>query len=167
MSDLTGLVEDMFEEPKEPPEEEPRAADPSGETPPPPPPPPLAEPPSDAEPNADPVPGPGPEREPEPVPEFNPLRRSSEAHRAWRKAGAAWVAALLEEYDEAMAETAAVFGPDAEDRGGPFARSFLLEAAQVLHLHERTAGRVLDAAQALRRSYPKSWAVFLDGQVIW
>jgi hypothetical protein len=101
------------------------------------------------------------------VSEFDPLRRSGKAHRKWRKAGARWVAALLEEYEEAMAEVAAVFGPDADDRAGPFARSFLLEAAQVLHLHERTAGTVLDAGQALRRSFPQSWAVFLDGRVTW
>jgi hypothetical protein len=91
----------------------------------------------------------------------------AESQRVLQRAEAARVVALLDAYEEAMAELVAVFGADAGDRGGPFARSFLLEAAQVLHLHERTAGALLDAAQALRRSYPRSWGVFVDGRVTW
>jgi hypothetical protein len=80
---------------------------------------------------------------------------------------AARLVALLEAYDDAMAEMVAVFGTDAGDRDGPFSRSFLLEVAQVLHIGERTAGTLLDAGQALRRSFPRSWAVFSGGGTTW
>src|ERR687885_2402471 len=88
---------------------------------------------------------------------FDPLAPLAESQQLLQRAEAARAVALLDAYEEAMAELAAVFGPDADDRGGPFARSFLLEAAQVLHLSERAAGSLFDAAEALRRSYPKSW----------
>jgi hypothetical protein len=99
--------------------------------------------------------------------EFDPLRPLAESQRVLQRAEAGRVIVLLDAYAEAMQELVAVFGPDADDRGGPFVRSFLLEAAQVLHLSERGAGTLLDASQALRRSYPKSWAVFADGRVCW
>src|SRR5215212_5217890 len=100
-------------------------------------------------------------------PAFDPLRPLAEWQRVLQRAEAGRAIALLDAYEEAMQELVAVFGPDADDRGGPFARSFLLEAAQVLHLSERGAGTLLDAAQALRRSYPKSWAVFAGGEATW
>jgi hypothetical protein len=82
--------------------------------------------------------------------EVDPLAPLEASQRVLQRAKAARAAALLDAYLEAMAEMAAVFGPDAGDRDSPFARSFLLEAAQVLHLHERTAGILLDTAGAIR-----------------
>src|SRR3954447_24825434 len=81
----------------------------------------------------------GPWHKPEPLAEqpeteFDPFARLSGSQQRWQRAGAERVADLLDAYEEAMAELVAVFGPDADDRGGPFARSFLLEAAQVLHV---------------------------------
>src|SRR3954451_20191338 len=106
------------------------------------------------------------EHEP-PLDGIDPLAPLEASQRMLQRAEAARAVALLDAYVEAMAEMDAVFGPGAGDRDGPFARSFLLEAAQVLHLHERTVGILLDAAESLRRSFPRSWAVFLDGRITW
>lgn len=99
--------------------------------------------------------------------DIDPLSPLSAAQAAFQRAEAARLTALLDGDEEAMAVLAAVVGDDAGDRDRPFARSFLLEAAQVLQVHERTPRLMLDAAQVLRRSFPRSWAAFAEGRVTW
>jgi hypothetical protein len=137
----------MFEEPMQPP-------DPDGE--------PEAGSPHEEDPSSEPV-----VLEPELEHDVDPLAPLAATQQFLQRAEAARLVALLDAYNEAMAEMVAVFGTDADDRNGPFARSFLLEAAQLLRVGERTAGTLLDAGQALQRSFPCTWSMFTEGRTTW
>jgi hypothetical protein len=99
--------------------------------------------------------------------EFDPVAELEAAQGALQRAEAVRIVALLKGYRDAMDEAAAVFGSSSDDRGGPFARSFLLEAAQVLRMSERGAAHLLDTAAAVRFGCPRTWAVFMEGRTTW
>lgn len=103
----------------------------------------------------------------EPVPEFDPLNGLQQAQAALQRAEAARLVALLDGYAAAMADTRAAFGPRSDDPDGPFARSFLLEAAQVLRMSERGAAHLLNTAESLQNAYPATWRTFRDGRTTW
>jgi hypothetical protein len=100
-------------------------------------------------------------------PEFDPLAELEAAQSALQRAEAVRIVALLNGYRGALDEAVAVFGPSSDDRGGPFARSFLLEAAQVLRMSERGAAHLLDTGAAVRFACPRTWSVFTEGRTTW
>lgn len=153
----------MFEEPQGPPDEPPEPESQSGEPMSVPPPTDVPDAPGESAPDEE---GQAPSEAEQPAAP-DPLADLEAAQLLLQRAESARIVALLHGYRDAMGEAVAVFGPRSDERDGPFARSFLLEAAQVLRMSERGASHLLDTAAALRASYPRTWAVFTEGRTTW
>jgi hypothetical protein len=76
------------------------------------------------------------------------LAALSAAHEALQRARSARTAALVQAYEHAMKNAVTSHGPGSDDRSGPFAREFLVSAAETLRLSPGEAGRLLDAARS-------------------
>lgn len=73
---------------------------------------------------------------------------------------------LVRGYEAAIAEAAAD-GVVLVGRSGPIAHAFLLQAALVLGVAERTSAHLLDTAVAVRDELPLTWALFHRGGAQW
>lgn len=99
--------------------------------------------------------------------EFDPLAELEKTQVLLQRVEAARIVALLNGYRMAMDDAVGMFGPHGDDRDGACARSFLLEAAQVLRLSERGAAHLLDTAHAVRGNLPRTWSILAAGRTTW